>query len=248
MVHVSPTRTPTTEPATRLAEIASSRDAPITASIRPITNPAIPPKMKPNTAAAKVARHIISHTIRTSRHQVISNSCKLPSPIIYLCTRGAEPIGSPPLLPCSTRTHTGAAMGFNKRKMDDTRRQTAEKEAAARRTTEKQILEDAEQLVVAWNEHPAKRMPMLFSPTIGAAITAGHWFLRARCPACRTTGDVDLRPLDWHRSAAVTALTHALSCRSCRPNAPFAELVCLFKSSVAEEYYAERKGNRWVDE
>ena len=48
---------------------------------------------------------------------------------------------------------------------------------------------------------------MLFSPTIGAAITAGYWFLRARCPACRTTGDVDLRMLDWHRGAAVTALT-----------------------------------------
>ena len=47
---------------------------------------------------------------------------------------------------------------------------------------------------------------MLFSPTIGAAITAGYWFLRARCPACRTTGDVDLRTLDWNRGAAVTAL------------------------------------------
>jgi hypothetical protein len=30
---------------------------------------------------------------------------------------------------------------------------------------------------------------MLFSPTIGAAITAGYWFLWARCPACRTTGE-----------------------------------------------------------
>jgi hypothetical protein len=38
-------------------------------------------------------------------------------------------------------------------------------------------------------------MPMLFSPTIGAAITAGYWFLRARCAAC-TTGDVDLGALD----------------------------------------------------
>jgi hypothetical protein len=37
-----------------------------------------------------------------------------------------------------------------------------------------------------WNERQAKRMPMLFSPTIGAAITVGHWFLRARCPVCRT--------------------------------------------------------------
>jgi hypothetical protein len=87
-------------------------------------------------------------------------------------------------------------MGFNKRKMEDARRQEAEKEAAARRATDRQILEDAEQLVTAWNERQAKRMPMLFSPTIGAAITAGYWFLRARCPACRTAGDVDLRPLD----------------------------------------------------
>jgi hypothetical protein len=87
-----------------------------------------------------------------------------------------------------------------------------------------------------WNERQAKRMPMLFSPTIGAAIAAGYCSLRARCPACRTTGEVDLRTLDWHRGAAVTALTPALSCRSCRPNAPFAELVCLSKSSVADEF------------
>jgi hypothetical protein len=138
-------------------------------------------------------------------------------------------------------------MGFNKRKMDDARRQEAEKEAAARRATDRH-LEDAEQLVTAWNERQAKRMPMLFSPTIGAAITAGYWFLWARCPACRTTGDVDLRTLDWHRGAAVTALTPSLSCRACRPNAPFAELVCLSKSSLVEEYYAERSGNRWVSE
>jgi hypothetical protein len=51
--------------------------------------------------------------------------------------------------------------------------------------------------VTAWNERQAMRMPMLFSPTICAAITAGYWILRARCPACRTTGDVDLRALDW---------------------------------------------------
>jgi hypothetical protein len=46
----------------------------------------------------------------------------------------------------------------------------------------------------------------------------------------------------------LTALIPALSCRSCRRNAPFAELVCLSKSSVAEEYYAERSGNRWISE
>ena len=39
----------------------------------------------------------------------------------------------------------------------------------------------------------------------------------------------------------------ALSCRSCRPNAPFAELVRRSKSSVAEAHCAERSGNRWVN-
>src|SRR5947209_3063273 len=97
-------------------------------------------------------------------------------------------------------------MGFNRRKMEDQRRHAAEKEAAARRATDAQVLEDAERLIAAWNERQAKRMPILFSPTIGAAITAGYWFLWVRCPACRTTNAIDLRTLDRHRDAAVTSL------------------------------------------
>jgi hypothetical protein len=65
--------------------------------------------------------------------------------------------------------------------MEDQRREAADKEAAARRATDAQVLEDAERLIAAWNERQAKRMPMLFSPTIGAAIAAGHWFLWVRC-------------------------------------------------------------------
>jgi hypothetical protein len=130
-------------------------------------------------------------------------------------------------------------MGFNKRKMEDQRRQAAEREAAARRATDAQVLEDAERLVVAWNERQAKRMPMLFSPTIGAAVTAGYWFLWVCCPACRTTNAIDLRTLDRHRDAAVTSLIPALSCRSCRPNAPFAELVRLSRTSIADEMREE---------
>ena len=68
-------------------------------------------------------------------------------------------------------------MGFNRRKMEDQRREVTEKEAARRRATDAQVLEDAERLIAAWNERQAKRMPMIFSPTIGAAITAGYWFL-----------------------------------------------------------------------
>ena len=38
-------------------------------------------------------------------------------------------------------------------------------------------------------------LPMLFPPTVGAAITASYWYLWIRCPACRTTQSVDLRTL-----------------------------------------------------
>jgi hypothetical protein len=49
-------------------------------------------------------------------------------------------------------------MGFNRRKMEDERRRAAEKEAASRRATDAQVLEDAARLIAAWNERQAKRM------------------------------------------------------------------------------------------
>jgi hypothetical protein len=139
-------------------------------------------------------------------------------------------------------------MGFNRREMESRRKAAAEKEAAERRALDPQIVEDAERLVAAWNERQAGRMPLLFAPTIGAAITARHYFLWVRCPACRTTQSVDLRAIDRHLDAAITSLIPALSCRSCRPNAPFAELLRLSQSSVADDFYAEYSGNRWVSE
>jgi hypothetical protein len=104
------------------------------------------------------------------------------------------------------------------------------------------VLEDAERPITAWNERQGKRMPMIFSPTIGAAVTAGYWFLWVHCPACRTIDAIDLRTLDRHPDAAVTSLIPALSCRSCRPNAPFAELVRLSRTSVADEMREENAG------
>ena len=126
-------------------------------------------------------------------------------------------------------------MGFNRRKMEDQRREAAEKEAANRRATDAQVLEDAQRLIAVWNERQTLRAPMIFSPTIGAAIKAGYWFLWVRCPACRSTSSIDLRALDRHPDAAVTSPIPALSCRSCRPNAPFAELVRLSRTSIADE-------------
>jgi hypothetical protein len=62
--------------------------------------------------------------------------------------------------------------------MEDPRRQVAEKDAAARRATDAQVLEDAGRLIAAWNERQAKRVPMLFSPAIAAA---DEW----KVPGCR---------------------------------------------------------------
>jgi hypothetical protein len=59
------------------------------------------------------------------------------------------------------------------------------------------------------------------------------------CPACRSTNAIDLRTLDRHPDAAITSLIPALSCRSCRPNAPFAELVQLARLSVTDEWNVE---------
>ena len=132
-------------------------------------------------------------------------------------------------------------MGFNRRKMEDRRREAAEKETAARRATDAQVLEDAERLIAAWNERQAIGAPMIFSPTIGAAIRAGYCFLWVRCPACRTINAINLRMLDRHADAAMTSLIPALSCRSCRPNAPFAELVQLSRTSIADEIRKERR-------
>jgi hypothetical protein len=135
--------------------------------------------------------------------------------------------------------------------MEDQRRLAAEKEAAPRRATDAQVIEDAERLVAAWNERRAKRMPLLFSPTIGAAINARQWFLWVYCPACHTTQAIDLRTLDRHHDTAVTSLIPALSCRSCRPNAPFAQLVRLSATSVADELRLENArrafGDEWTD-
>ena len=131
-------------------------------------------------------------------------------------------------------------MGFNKRKMEDARKTEVDKEAAARRGLDTQILEDAERLIAVWNERQAKRAPMLFAPTICAAIAARHWWLWVRCPACRTTNAIDLRTLDRHPDATITSLIPALSGRSCRPHAPFAELMQLSRLSVTDDWNVER--------
>ena len=67
-------------------------------------------------------------------------------------------------------------MGFNRRKMEAKRKAKADAKAAARRASDAQVLQDAERLIGAWNERQARRMPLLFAPTIGAALTSSAPF------------------------------------------------------------------------
>ncbi len=74
-------------------------------------------------------------------------------------------------------------MGFNRRKMEDQRRQAAEKAVAGRRATEAQVLEDAERLIAAWNERQAKRMPKADDLARTSSIAFKSL---ARCRRCRS--------------------------------------------------------------
>jgi hypothetical protein len=66
---------------------------------------------------------------------------------------------------------------------------------AARRAADAQMPEVIERLIAAWNGRQVRWTPMLFAPTIGAALAARRRFLWVRCPACRTTPAVDVRVL-----------------------------------------------------
>jgi len=121
-------------------------------------------------------------------------------------------------------------MGFNRRKLEDQRRTAAEKAAAERRATDAQVLEDAERLIAAWNERQAKSIPMLFSPTIGAAITAGYWVSVGTLPGL--PNDQRHRPAharppprrlrDQPHSGLILPLVPA-ECSVCRARAPIAD-------------------------
>ena len=91
--------------------------------------------------------------------------------------------------PCVGSLH--APLRINRRKLEDQRREAVEKEAANRRATNAQVLEDAERLIAAG--------------TIGAAITARYWFLCVLCPACRTISSMIFAgwiaiPTQWCRA------------------------------------------------
>jgi hypothetical protein len=76
---------------------------------------------------------------------------------------------------------------------------------------------------------------MTISHMTNATLTQIGWETSSRVQCSLLSRRKIRGALDRHPDAAVTSLIPALSCRSCRPNAPFAELVRLSRTSIADE-------------
>ena len=82
---------------------------------------------------------------------------------------------------------------------------------AAREADRKQALA----IIEAWNARLANNRPLLFSPTVGAALLAKHHWLIVVCDACGTVTDMDvsMKPRDPH--TPLTALLSEALCPRC---------------------------------
>jgi hypothetical protein len=98
--------------------------------------------------------------------------------------------------------------------------------------------------VTEWNRLMERRYKPRWSPMIGVAIAARFYFLDVYCPGCRQFKQVDLRPLGRHPQMTLFGLIPALSCQSCQPSPPFAQLVKLsqykWESANAPAYLPRR--------
>jgi hypothetical protein len=122
---------------------------------------------------------------------------------------------------------------MNRRRVEDQRRAAGENTA---KPLDPLVLEDAGRMIAVWNERQARHLPMLFAPTIAAALGTRHHFVWVHCRGCRSVRDVDLRMINCDRDAAVTCLASELSCNSCGPKATFPqELLRLSKTGIVDE-------------
>jgi hypothetical protein len=120
-------------------------------------------------------------------------------------------------------TLTVMSLRMSRRKWEKMTRAEQAAEEAACAAAERGIVTSARKVLEIWNA----RSDLFFYPTIRAAIAAGCPWLDYMCPACCRVGEIDLRQVDRHPDASISSMIQELSCRSCRPNPPFARLVRL---------------------
>jgi hypothetical protein len=126
----------------------------------------------------------------------------------------------------------------------DRRERAREKEllgaqiAEAKRVAQEEI-EYAKAVVTAWNERVQQGRRCSFFPTVETCVIAETPWLQTLCPGCRTIGEVDLRAVDNHHGASIETLIPRLSCRMCRADAPFAQLVGLTAEPQTPRFQSE---------
>ena len=86
-------------------------------------------------------------------------------------------------------------------------------------------------VVERWNAHLAADPDIWWwSPTILTATVAGMPWAEVYCPGCKTMRSIDVRTLDRHPFASVSALVLFLRCTWCRGSAPMPKIVGLHAS------------------
>jgi hypothetical protein len=115
-------------------------------------------------------------------------------------------------------------MGPNRRALERQESRAREKQRGLEDEVRAADAVDAVAVIEAWNARLVTGRRVLSSPTFGAAALAGYRWLTVYCPGCGTVKDVDLGKIDRHPDASISSLIPSLSCRTCRPNAPFVQI------------------------
>lgn len=80
---------------------------------------------------------------------------------------------------------------------------------------DRRALADAEAAVGLFNAHMTGRKEALFWPTIGAALTAKHHWVRIACDSCNTTTELDLRVKRRDPNASIRVVLPDVRCPRC---------------------------------
>ena len=78
-----------------------------------------------------------------------------------------------------------------------------------------------------WNKQLSEGTPILFVPTIGAALLSGHHWLVVRCPGCDLLCDIDLTMKKRSQATPITNILPSLKCKVCNGQAAAPRVVKL---------------------
>lgn len=127
-----------------------------------------------------------------------------------------------------------------------------DREEIARLITEPDmIVTDAERRrcivsIEAWKEQMLRWHDPNPSPSLGAAVTAGFYWLDVYCGGCRQVATIVLGPkMQYHPQTALTAIAVRWKCSNCRGDGPFPSIKGI--SSKPPETLHDREQRKWIE-